>query len=111
MFGWIKKAARTVAKTTTRAAKTVARTTARTAKTVAKTTTKVAKQGAKLAEKQVVGAANNVKEGAEKMGTSVAKGDIKGVAEGAMQVKKGTDMVNPKAVATNIAINEVKKKI
>jgi hypothetical protein len=111
MFGWIKKAARSVAKTTTSVAKTVAKTTAKTAKTVAKTTAKVAAKGANMAKDQAVGAANNVKDGAEKMGTSVAKGDIKGVAEGAMQVKKGADMVNPKAVATNIAVNEVKKQI
>lgn len=100
MWGWIKQAASTVVQGTTKAVG-----------VVSKETTKIAVEGVELAEKQVIGAANNVKDGAEKMGTSAVKGDIKGVAEGAIQVKKGVDMVDPKAVATEIAVNEIKKQI
>ncbi len=74
MWGWIKKAANTVANTTVKAAKTTAN-------------------------------------GVAKVGTSVVKGDIKGVAKGAMEIKEGTDMVNPKAIATKEDVKQVKKRV
>lgn len=104
IWGKIKKVAKVAAPIAGKVAVGVAK---ETGKTVADTAVK----GANIVKDQAVGAANNVAQGAEKIGTSIAKGDIKGVAEGAMQVKKGADMVNPKAVATGIAIDQAKKQI
>lgn len=69
------------------------------------------KKAANSVAKKTVRAAKTTAGGAAKMGKSVVKGDIKGVAKGAMQVKEGTDMVNPKAIATKEAIKQVKKRV